>query len=106
MLYSMQCCGVKEIAGISNYTPRQVITQIMSHAYYKRAGLYIFTGVVHGESDSYGGRFAEYIRVRKLGTVTASEASRNPNTMNTVKVWVWKPNYIALAKLAEDKKTD
>lgn len=33
--------------------------------------------------------FAEYVRERKLGTVTMSDSVRNPNSGNDIVVWAW-----------------
>ncbi|HVI40763.1 MAG TPA: hypothetical protein VM577_08895 [Anaerovoracaceae bacterium] len=60
----------------------------------------LFTGVTkrlipdHASrrTDDYGETFAKYLEANGLGTVTRSEERANW-TGNTLKVWIWHPNY-------------
>ena len=61
------------------------------------AAFFTFTGVSRTNS-AYGERFAEFIEKEGLGTVTASERAKNPNSGNYIRIWTWKIDHPALTK--------
>lgn len=93
----LNCCGIKELAGISQGSPANAIWS---------AGLlvnefdpsmprcrYIIFSQAHSnmfKSSGYGYDFAQYIRDNNLGEVFDQvPVGKNPNSGNQVKMWIW-----------------
>ena len=105
-LATMRCCAVKEITSLSDYksdkywSPTKALRAFGRLAYgypgafpfnanfrfviFTQAG---FTGPQAG--NGYGDKFAAFITKHQLGEVSMTGPSRNPNSGNMVKVWVW-----------------
>ncbi|HVI39910.1 MAG TPA: hypothetical protein VM577_04550 [Anaerovoracaceae bacterium] len=113
-LHSTHCCGLMEINNLSHANgPEDALKSLADtlrtgykHPYgfngkYNFPVPYVlFTGVTKrvikdhasGRVDNYGEVFAKYLEANGLGTVTRSEERANW-TGNTLKVWIWHPNY-------------
>lgn len=55
------------------------------------------------KDKAMGTVLAEYIKKRRLGTVTVTTNRKNPATGHTIKVWIWSINWSALRKLAKEE---
>lgn len=117
----MLCCGVKEISGLRNlqhlknqaaimtcvlarlsrsrifhrtvdwtttyyFSPREMESTCCAHMIFTQAGA----------NARYGYKFAEFIRQNRLGRVTVSVGSKNPNSDNIVRVFTWTLNQDAV----------
>ena len=118
------CCGVLEFRSISEHrTPEAVLDYFVTRIAYleqqARDGGYtiqahhkarkpfiIFTGVIStvgGEKRTYYGQnLAAYITSHDLGTLQESLEKQNW-TSNIIKVWLWCPDYEALAAWAAER---
>src|SRR3990167_4488610 len=101
------CCGMKELVDISKCTdPQQVVSHYTNYfrEYGGGAPFVIFTGVVkrvrkdHASNrpDNYGEALATYITEHKLGEVVTTLPERKNVSGNTLKLWLWMPDYTAL----------
>ena len=99
---SEMCCGVHQIMDLGHSkTPEIALRYIKGQL---RLPFVVFSGVTkrihpdHSSSrmDNYGQAFASFLKKKKLGRVTSSLSRVNPNSNNTIKVWVWEPDYKAL----------
>lgn len=93
------CCGVKEIVDIcdeklNNESLLRDITDLRYEDGDKgNCCYYFFTDINLCE---YGNSLKKYITDNKLGTVTRSGAKKNPNSGNSIKVYLWTVNNGAL----------
>ena len=114
------CCGVLELVDISTLpTP----IEQLKYATYQSGMLYrtrrrpfvTFTGVVkrvgsdhtHQKGVEYGPALATYITEQGLGrVVTDLPEGINDNTRNTIKMWLWMPDYDALWTWADERRAE
>lgn len=103
------CCGVKEIAGISGYNRRapQALDRLYRSWRDQRipnVPFIVFTEaspVVNAPTlKLYGRQIANLIKRSHLGSVSVAGPSKNPNSMNYVRVYTWKVNWAAYHKWA------
>ena len=96
----MQCCGVKEISGISFDIPQNNLKKIYNHKF-KTSSFFIFTSRDEKEFE-YGRNFKKYILEHGLGDVIESNAKRNLNYPNDpshdLRVYIWEPNHVAFTQ--------
>lgn len=96
----LSCCGIREITGITyGQTPRQVLTDINKDF---RAAFAIFSDN-RGTDFRAGTALAAEIEKYGLGTVTCGGHKVNPNTGNSLKVWLWRVNRDALSQYCAGK---
>ena len=104
------CCGVHEIAGVSDGPPAAVLYSLETDNGGCTTRNIVFTDITrHRKSRKSGWAFAAFLRKKRFGAVLGpSKAGRNPNTGNAVCVWVWTPNVKAVARwfAAEEKRRD
>ena len=91
------CCGVNFIDEIS--VDSSTTVTLMDVCFKKYEGEWgeveeqaflIFTDNV---SESIAGKnLAKFIEEHELGIIVKTRQRKNPNTGNSVKVWVWSPN--------------
>ena len=105
---NMQCCGIKELAGLSTCNSatdamRQFGKLTHGRTYQDTAGIIRaapfvqFRYVVFTQARSgYGQDFAQLITKAKLGELIETSSNVNPNSSNYVKVWVWTVDHVAL----------
>lgn len=110
-LNNTECCGVDEISGVYTSTPIEVLKYVCREKYTGldeedcgcedgcddchygdiQAQAYLtFTDAIYNSNG--GKRLAQYIKDNKLGTLVSPRERKNPNTGNTIKIWVWSPN--------------
>jgi len=86
----LDCCGIKEIVDIDNYTenPKQIILDICED-YYKEehmCAFYIFSDI---QKKKAGKNLKNFIQKNKLGLITLSPIRINPNSGNSLRVYLW-----------------
>jgi hypothetical protein len=95
----LECCAVSELAWISTLTPTDVIDSILGEfSDCDFPGAFIFTQAGRG---TYGDRLADHIRKHKLGKVVVVPTFRNPNTGNSIKLFVWIIDLRRMRKLQD-----
>jgi len=102
-LKDMYCCGLKELTGISYLrgTAEQRLNAMLSQASFTgRFCEVIFTWAGSRRpttNRTYGRMLANIIRDKNLGTVTAINPVRNPNSGNYVETFIWTLDRPAIA---------
>ena len=117
-LCSTKCCGVMEINNLSKVksplAALKAIAQTLKQGFDpKNWGQHppvfvTFTGVTKrvwadhtsDRADNYGQAFSDFLTKHKLGPVVSSEERVNW-TANSIKLWVWHPDYARLWKFLE-----
>ena len=91
-IHALQCCGVKEIAGISNDPIEGIMRDIVENRYMAsvRCAYYLYTDAA--PSAPKGKELTEFIKSHDLGLVTIAPPARNPNSGNVVTTFMWKIN--------------
>lgn len=114
-------CGIAELYSLDTYvlatktavtrqyhTPQSIL--IMAHQSLVgvnesgNVAMILFSDVVDGDdvqSPVPGSQLAAYITKEKLGTIWQSPEQHNPNTDNTIVLWVWTVNKGAWDKWME-----
>ena len=107
------CCGIKELNGVSAFDiPKEAIEDILHpHGCLDELdgrNFVLYSTIVKekrsGKENNFGDRLATYIRRKGYGSVTSMGPQVNPGTGNTLKVYMWNPNYKALQKAQEALK--
>ena len=122
-LNQTRCCGVGEIDNLSKVTTPEEALKALYPALKRgltplgrpgfgchKCPLITFTGVIgraeadhaSGRSDDYGQALANYINDHGLGKVVKSAEVKNW-TSNSIRLWVWAPDYQALDKWMKDQ---
>ena len=89
------CCGLNEIDGIrddeNKNHPERTVIEVAKQFFSgdKKCAFMIFTDIKRKKA---GKTLEAYLRRNKLGTVTKSMPAINPNSKNSLTVWVWKIN--------------
>ena len=107
---AMSCCGVRELHNLRWHKNPKVAMKDFCREIRPLKSRYspdfpprprdkfryaIFTSHRKGK---YGLAFANYITEQKLGKVISTGDNINPNTRNSVNVWVWTVNHERLSK--------
>lgn len=99
----MENCGVREIDGLANRSPKKALQQIYWEAIdrdeinsvdWRNDGLLnfafmMFSGVI---KENYAQKFKKYLLDNKLGEVIETKTKTNPNSNNDIRVYVWTIN--------------
>ena len=97
-IQGMDCCGIKEISGLSYAkNSAEAMYSFMNNSYdwNQRFRYVIFSQAK--TNATYGKKFAAFIRKHKLGsTVVTRGEHRNPNSGNVLKIWIWTINWFAV----------
>ena len=83
------CCGIDEIADIADHdNPKEALKEVCHEIYYndKTCAFMMFSDI--GKKES-GKALHKYITKNKLGTVTKSVSRINPNSDNSLAIWIW-----------------
>jgi hypothetical protein len=87
---SLECCGIKELIDIDDYRtePEQIIEDVCEEYYIHehRCAFYIFSDI---QDKVAGKNLRKYILKNKLGTITMSPIRVNPNSDNSLRVYIW-----------------
>jgi len=99
MLYSLQCCAIREISGIENYTPKETVKQVAKEycCSDEKSAFLLFTFYANRKK---GDNLKKFIEKNKLGTVTKSRAKKNPNSGNNINIFIWSIGRINFKKWA------
>ena len=99
------CCGLTEIFGIEDMTPKEVWNYLLDYGPDQAA--IIFTQArppgPRRKRDAYGDHLMAWLKKRNLGQVIASREAVNPNTGNLLRTYVWTPNKRARKRLGEER---
>lgn len=84
------CCGLRELSGLFG-DPKSNVLAVCEDRYLEEhnSAFIMFSDVY---SLGNGRKLAAYIRRNGLGTLTKTRAKRNPNSGNSIMVWVWATN--------------
>lgn len=92
------CCGIRELYNLSDGSEHIIlqVAEAIRNGY--DAAFYLF-------ADNYdnrnGWRLARYITKHKLGKLTETKSTFNPNSNNKMKVWLWKIDQRAIFKFED-----
>lgn len=97
MTYSLSCCGVSELENIRYFKTSE--EAVMDVDPFDQAFV-IFTEVQEKDHESCnkGRQLRDLIEKEKLGVVVTLPLTRNPNTSNRVKPYLWKVHRSALSR--------
>jgi hypothetical protein len=126
-LRGTSCCGLYELFELNqDRSAEQTLKQFVQKSGYKYKPLWtdndeydkpfshvIFTAAHQRkakfddpEHPSYGTRFAEFIKANKLGSVTESATTENPNSGNQLRVYVWAVDWTKVKAWDQGKLTE
>src|SRR3990167_8706828 len=103
-LYYIDCCGIREGIGIDyndhydvdgneiKFNPKVALDELKNNARYSNRFAYI----IFSSITKNGAKLAKYIRSHRLGDITTLKPRPNPNTGNTLQVWLWAPTRAVL----------
>ncbi len=87
---NLTCCGIHELADIdyARNKPEETILEICQDIYNNgnNCAFFLFTDI--GKKIA-GKNLEKYIIKHKLGTITKSPAKVNPNSGNSLTIWIW-----------------
>lgn len=93
----IDCCGIAELGSIAANTPEQNVYDAQNgYACEDSNGCYLFFSDTGGNDFKAGIALAKYIKTHKLGSVTPVRRRLNPNSGNTIRMWIWGVNREAL----------
>jgi hypothetical protein len=99
----LDCCGINEIRSIGDNknNPEQTIIDICSETYTsgKKGAFLMFTDI---NKKIAAKNLSKYILKNKLGTITKSPTSINPNSKNRLQVFIWTINKRNLKRFAKE----
>lgn len=113
------CCGVLELVDISTIIkPEDVVKKTLeemvhlTRTFSRRKPFIYFTSVVKraiedhasDRKDDYGLALAAHIEEHQLGEVVSTLPERANFSGNVIKMWLWVPDYDALAVLWADRE--
>lgn len=86
----LDCCGIRELIDIDAYLtePEQIIADVCEEYYIHehRCAFYLFSDIQDKKS---GKELSSFIKKNKLGTITMSPVRVNPNSDNSLRVYLW-----------------
>lgn len=89
-LYTTQCCGIRELNGVEGADAEELLLDAArQHTTCGRSAAYIFFSCTAPYKKNVK-KLAALIKKNKLGKVTMTEAIRNPNSGNSLTMWVWR----------------
>lgn len=102
---NLECCGIKEIVEIGETFQRYenisiVIKNVCDKRYSEttkgHSAFYVFSDIIDADDDDWkmnaGIALKKYISSKNLGTTIETTKKVNPNSGNTLKVWIWTVN--------------
>lgn len=115
-IQAVNCCGIREISGISGHKPEAVMkafakkvygdgkshTDVWSYHYQRPHGenwrYAVFSAAARGKKAAprYGDALRAYILKHKLGEVVETGVAVNPNSGNNLKAYIWTVDHEAV----------
>lgn len=96
---NLSCCGVKELT-IGDSTPEKTIETAQRSLARSTPAFFVFTSADWDSLEkggvSYGEKLTKLIRDNKLGSVKRTPLKKNPNSGNTLGLYVWNVDLEAL----------
>lgn len=91
----LQCCGVKELVGVRD-KPEDIIEEIAAFHVEDQGFRYL----IYTDTKTFPGgkRLTNFIRSKKLGSVTSPRMGVNPNSGNKLKAYLWRLDLNAIRK--------
>ncbi len=91
------CCGLRELSSLDGGTNQDMVLKASNYIFGEMEdfAFFVFTDQV---SEGNGTSLAKFIVENNLGRITKSRSKVNPNTGNTIKVWVWEIKHGNLKK--------
>ena len=102
------CCGLREISGLGGAgTSRNALYEVAKIMYTnsKKGAFVVFSAP---SQHKYGDNLRNLITKTRVGTVSKSRARKNPNSLNTLNVYMWSVNDKVLKRwyIAEKKRLE
>lgn len=93
----IDCCGIIEIEKIAENTPKQILETICISFFEdkEQCAYYFFSDI---KQKITGKKLVKLILTQKLGIITKCPTKINPNTGNSLTMWIWAINRKALKK--------
>lgn len=94
-LHKTQNCGIREMNGIQNVDPSEVILSVAQQI--DKPAFLTFSAMrkqrgSRSRLSNEGLKLAAFIREHRLGSTSTLPPEVNPNTGNTIQMWIWRPN--------------
>lgn len=114
----LACCGLRELQDIKDGNNDSRLRAIYSQLYANELGRngpetklgdcasIIFSQATRAKvpvNPAYGDKFAAFIRAQNLGTVTAVDAGKNPNSRHYIRTFIWEVNWTRLIEYCKAK---
>ena len=98
-VHSMECCGIRELDGVSTTAPADVVRQVARMETRIPAHLIFTQASAQNHELGYGWRLKQYIEENNFGTVVVTQPRKNPNSANKITTFVWTPNKARVRKV-------
>jgi hypothetical protein len=94
-IQDLYCCGVKELQGVRE-NPKDIIDEVAASNIEDQGFRYL----IYTDTKTFPGgkRLTNFIRSKKLGSVTSPRMGVNPNSGNKLKAYLWRIDLQALRK--------
>lgn len=94
-------CGVSMLSGIQE-APEEIVYKVLkmrAHTDHKKIkeAFVVFSDTDHDSCKVGGNVLYQYIKTHKLGNIVEFGPRMNPNTGNSIKLWVWEPPHDSLS---------
>ncbi|MFA5695834.1 MAG: hypothetical protein WC917_00010 [Bacilli bacterium] len=90
---NLDCCGIEELVDIADYEtePKTIIVDICTNYFENenQCAFYMFSDIQRKRS---GKNLCKFIKKHKLGLITQSPSRVNPNSGNSLTIWIWTIN--------------
>ena len=96
------CCGIREVhnLGADRYedNPKKALIDILQIRFeeYENSAFILFSEVRTKKSYKYGQQLKKLIEKLNLGKVLSTNSKINPNSKNTIRVYLWEVNQKAV----------
>ena len=98
---TLQCCGIRELAGITGRTPTNILQSMAAEWFENTPRAYIIFSCQSNEPA--GRQLSAYIRQKNLGTIIKTKSKINPNSGNKITAWLWAVNNKELQEWISNK---
>jgi len=86
----IECCGINEIDGIDD-DPKDILEEVCYEYFDRehRCAFYFFSDI---QDKKNGIQLKNFILKNNLGKITPSPTRINPNSSNSLRMWIWAIN--------------